>query len=414
MSKSKKYKNLNSTFGIGVLCIILLAIFNISTIKKINPKIMFLNISKPVSDFQNISQEELQNIDEKDNSMQIKENGLKNELFDIQQSSPKKFTNPDFPVDVVYTWVNGSDPAWIMKKDEAMKSHDLKIAKRAQAGRYIDIGELKYSLRCVEKFLPWVHKIYILTDNQFPCFLKKHQSKIEIISHDKVISKEFLPTFNSNNIDFHLHLIPNLTEHFIYLNDDVFISRPLQKYNFFNEEGKPILPVARFNWINQRKSIEKMSLKHWVKNDMGSVQYNLITMHTVDVFEKKYNFSVNFKSRHGYIPLTISIMNSIWRDFNKDLKHLETHTFRSFQDIQLPTLLIQVGIGLNYTSILHTSESVRYLVMTSQFTKNLKNFNSSEYDSFCLNSGEKTSDRMRIAAKNFLQESYPEKSSFEV
>lgn len=414
MSKSKKYKNRNAAFGIGMLCIILLAIFNISTIIKINPKLMFLNISKPDSDFQDIDQEELQNINEKDNSMQTKENDLKNELIDTQQTSPKKISNQDFPVDVVYTWVNGSDPAWIMKKDEAMKSHDLKIAKRAQAGRYIDIGELKYSLRCVEKFLPWVHKIYILSDNQFPYFLKKHQSKIEIISHDKVIPKNFLPTFNSNNIDFHLHLIPNLTEHFIYLNDDVFISRPLQKYNFFNEEGKPILPVAKFNWINQRKSIEKMSLKHWVKNDMGSVQYNLITMHTVDVFEKKYNFSVNFKSRHGYIPLTISIMNSMWSNFNKDLRRLETHTFRSYQDIQLPTLLIQFGIGLNYVSILHTSESVRYLVMTSQFTKNLKSFNFSEFDSFCLNSGEKTSDRMRIAAKNFLQESFPEKSSFEV
>ena len=146
---------------------------------------------------------------------------------------------------------------------------------------------------------------------------------------------------------------------------------------------------------------------------MGSNQYNLITMNTVDTFHRKFNLTVDYKFRHGYIPLTISLMNKIWNSFQRELESVETHIFRSYQDIQLPTLLIQFGIGLNYAFALHISQSVRYLVMTGQFLSKLKQFNPSKFDSFCLNSGEKTSEHMRIAAKEFLEKSYPQKSSFE-
>lgn len=415
MNRSSKHKkNPNVILTIEILFIILLAVFNFAYAGKFYPRFMISNISNINSSFKYNNEEKSKIVDALENSMQMEDQGSKNDIIDSQQSNSENCTFRDFPVDVVYTWVNGSDPIWIEKKDEAMKKNEIKIGRRAQIGRYIDIGELKYSLRCIEKFIPWVHKIYIVTDNQFPDFLKENQTKLEIIDHKIIIKEQFLPTFNSNNIDFHLHLIPNLTEHFIYLNDDVFISRPLQKCHFFDEKGKPIIPVARFNWEKQRKSIEKKQIKHWSKNDMGSVQYTLITMRTVDVFERKFNITVNFKCRHGYIPLTKTILNDMWTFFKKDLAKVENHTFRSYQDIQMPTLLIQFGIGLNYSSILHSSQSVRYLVMTGKFINKLKEFNSTEYDSFCLNSGEKTSDHMRIAAKEFLELSYPEKSSFEV
>lgn len=414
MSNSIKFKKRPKVILIlGIFCIILLTILHVSTLVKIYPRFLFRNATSTSIFLHEYNEKKDLTVDGADNPLQIEEHNP-DEVIDERRSNVTNFSIPDFPVDIVYTWVNGSDPVWEEKKNEAMKAQDIKIGKKAQAGRYIDIGELKYSLRCVEKFLPWVHKIYIITDNQFPNFLKKKQSKVEIINHSQIIPEQFLPTFNSNNIDFHLHLIPNLSEHFIYLNDDVFISRPLQKYNFFNSQGQPILPVAKYNWENQKKTLEKISLKHWLKNDMGSNQYNLITMHTVEVFSKKYNKTVQFKCRHGYIPLTITILNKMWDSFSKELAAVETHSFRAFNDLQMPTLLIQFGIGFNYISILHTSQAVRYLVMTGQFTNKLNKFNSSDYDSFCLNSGEKTSDRMRIAAKDFLQRSYPIKSSFEI
>lgn len=412
-NSNKSKKKLTALVKIGILLFIFLFVVYTKTLKSV-PKIAFQNNMITGIHLQENDMEDIVSND--NNPLQVEEHVSKNifNLSNIKILNNVNYSIPDFPVDVVYTWVNGSDPIWIKKKDKAMKDNDVKIAKRAQTGRYVDIGELKYSLRCVEKFIPWVNKIYIVTDNQFPSFLKKGLSKIEVISHEQIIPNEFLPTFNSNNIDFHLHRIPNLSEHFIYLNDDVFISRPLKRQNFYDASGNPKLPVANYNWGKHKEYIERLSLRHWNRNDMGSNQYNLITMHTVDVFEKKFNFTVNFKCRHGYIPLTVSLMTKIWDNFEKELSIVETHVFRSFQDIQMPTLLIQFGIGLSYCSILHTSRSVRYLVMTGQFMIKLKNFNSSDYDSFCMNSGERTSDHMRIAAKNFLQKTYPGKSSFEV
>jgi hypothetical protein len=80
-------------------------------------------------------------------------------------------------VDVVYTWVNGSDPAhmaarrqWLAVKDatdvEAARASG-ELGKSATGSfRFRDWGSastLKYSLRSVFKHAPWVNKIWIVT-----------------------------------------------------------------------------------------------------------------------------------------------------------------------------------------------------------------------------------------------------------
>ena len=46
-----------------------------------------------------------------------------------------------------------------------------------------------------------------------------------------------LPTFNSQAIESRLHRIPGLAEHFLYLNDDVFLGRPVPPEMFFTPGG---------------------------------------------------------------------------------------------------------------------------------------------------------------------------------
>ena len=106
------------------------------------------------------------------------------------------------PIDIVYTWVDNNDSFWQEKKARAKESSfDEKYAN--VNGRFRDNGELKYSLRSVAKYFPDVNKIYIVTDNQVPNFLRKHE-KIVIVDHTDIILKEFLPTFSSKNIESHL------------------------------------------------------------------------------------------------------------------------------------------------------------------------------------------------------------------
>ena len=112
--------------------------------------------------------------------------------------------------DFIYLWVDGNDPKWLEKK----RRHGGDAI--SSVGRYVDNQELKYSLRSVEKHIPWIRKIFIVTDNQIPKFLDTKHSKIEIVDHTEIIPKEYLPSFNSSVIEHFIHNIPNLSEHFLF------------------------------------------------------------------------------------------------------------------------------------------------------------------------------------------------------
>lgn len=160
-------------------------------------------------------------------------------------------------IDVVYTWVNGSDPIWLKtmlhykhiyerKKLERTMNDTNKInlfmanisAKDHNIdNRFRDMDELKYSIRSLFKYAPWIHHIYLVTDNQIPNWLDlSKSSKISIITHDQIFpNKSHLPTFSSPSIESHLHLIPNLSEYFIYFNDDVFLGNYIYPDDFYTK-----------------------------------------------------------------------------------------------------------------------------------------------------------------------------------
>ena len=68
-------------------------------------------------------------------------------------------------LDIVYTWVNGSDPKFIADKQRfASRSDD----EGSAASRFTDFDQLKYSLRSVAKYAKWVRNIFLVTNGQQP------------------------------------------------------------------------------------------------------------------------------------------------------------------------------------------------------------------------------------------------------
>ena len=123
----------------------------------------------------------------------------------------------DFPLDIVYTWVDGSDKNWLKKKNEVLRKYSNfhKIDEISGNERFFNRNELKYSLRSVSKFAPWVRKIFIVTDNQIPDWLNLNHSKIEIVDHMEIFgNKGKLPCFNSSAIGSRLHHINGLANNF--------------------------------------------------------------------------------------------------------------------------------------------------------------------------------------------------------
>lgn len=150
----------------------------------------------------------------------------------------------DFPIDLVVTWVDGSDIRHKAKRHRFSEGNDkVKFDDIGGETRFKSVGEIYYCVASYIKFAPYIRKIFIVTDSQDPKveeFLKLYFTEdqippIEIVDH-KVIFKgyeEFLPVFNSLAIETMLWRIPDLSEHYIYSNDDVILVRPTKVEDFF-------------------------------------------------------------------------------------------------------------------------------------------------------------------------------------
>jgi len=149
-------------------------------------------------------------------------------------------------IDVVYTWVDGSDPLWLAAKAKAQRKKTpwQKTSDADVAHRYQDREELRYSLRSIYKNIANLGNIFIVTMDQRPKWLVDHP-KVRVVSHSEIIDAKWLPTFNSNAIESALHHIPGLGEYFLYLNDDFFVGQPCTINDFFQPNGK-----LRFNVSN--------------------------------------------------------------------------------------------------------------------------------------------------------------------
>ena len=151
----------------------------------------------------------------------------------------------DFPIDLVYLWVDGSDVEWQKEKQFWRTKEEALDVQSDNIGRYFDNNELKYSLRSAEKYAPWIRKIFIVTNGQVPKWLNTDHPKIKLIFHKDIIPAEYLPTFNSCAIECFLSNIPNLSEHFLYANDDMFFNFLLEKSFLNNDYYTPRFPQTK-------------------------------------------------------------------------------------------------------------------------------------------------------------------------
>ena len=147
-------------------------------------------------------------------------------------------------IDFVLPWVDGSDKEWLALKNKykAAESGELSLDPEANADcRYRDYGLLKYWFRAVERFAPWVNRVFFVTCGQKPDWLDETNPKLRLVNHNEYIPSEYLPTFKSRTIELNLFRIPDLSEHFVLFNDDMFLLRPIRP-DFFFRKGLPVTP----------------------------------------------------------------------------------------------------------------------------------------------------------------------------
>lgn len=142
------------------------------------------------------------------------------------------------PVDAVITWVDDKTPGYKdLLKTFAKRDFDSDPSRTRD-----NLDLLRFNLRCVERYAPWINNIYLFTCRpQVPSWLAEVHPRLTIVHHDEVIPAALLPTFNSFAIISHLHRIPGLSDRFLYLEDDMLLLRDLTLADFLAPDGRPLV-----------------------------------------------------------------------------------------------------------------------------------------------------------------------------
>lgn len=302
----------------------------------------------------------------------------------------------DEPVDVVYTWVDGNDKNWIKKKNNFLPKEYSRDAN--EDIRFKNINELKYSLRSIEKFAPWINHIYIVVDDeQSPNFLKKHP-KLTIIKHSQIMKD--IPTFNSQAIEANLQNIPGLSNNFIYFNDDCFLGNYLKKTDMISRGGKPYY-FKNFDCKFQGEPLNE---------DEGYVSAWKNTFNTLNKDFKKQDFSCLW---HHPILLKKSLINNVKNKYKILYNRTSASKFRHKMNIP------PIGFAVHYGKLNGDYEerkphnNIYFNYPDSKDIKpKLNNIKETKPLFFCINNiipNDNTNELLK-----FFEEYYPNKSEFEI
>lgn len=308
----------------------------------------------------------------------------------------ERLFEPSFPIDVVYTWVDGNDPSWVAKYESVIgKKEKNSYSKLAtDSARFSSHDELYWSVKSVQRYLPWVNKIYIVTDEQMPVGLE-NISNVQVINHKQIINDTYLPTFNSHVIEAHLHKIPDLSEHFIYFNDDVFVARELPAAHFFTSSGLASVFVSG-------KKISDMQAKGVSTPTLDA------SNNTIHCLNSKVSFKPNNSLVHTYLPLKKSVYQQAWKLFDSEIQAFLNNKTRSSNDLNLASMLIP---WLTYASTegVFKSDICHYFNIRSAAAKtHYRNLLSKKMSdacphSFCANDFTSTKACQSNYQKNFSQ-----------
>ena len=247
-------------------------------------------------------------------------------------------------IDFVVTWVDGNDSTWqkaMIKSKE--KYSGVKID--ASAVRYRDWDNLKYWFRGVEKYAPWVNKVYFITCGQKPNWLNTKNEKLVLVDHKDYMPHDSLPTFNSNSIELMIHKIDSLSEQFVLFNDDFFITDYVKPTDFFKNGLpcntmvlKPLLPninrdfnktvynnIAIINKNFNFKKAIKANLKKYLSPKLGKYWIRNLSMFLFNEF-------VGFNNFHTELCYLKSTFSKVWKKEANVLNKTVYSKFRNYEE----------------------------------------------------------------------------------
>ena len=227
-------------------------------------------------------------------------------------------------IDAVITWVDGSDQEY-KKKIEKHLTTSTNYKKQ-----YLQANEIEYCVKSILKFAPFIRKIFIVTDNQKPSFSSLENliasNKVKVVDHKEIFKgyEKYLPTFNIRSIDAVLHRIEDLSEMFVYFNDDVFLVDKICEEDWFVKDKAVLMGKwARSYSINPLKVLSgKLKKTLGLRPSFNASQSKAAN---ISGFKKEY-----FKSYHTARPQIKSVIKEFYHKNPKYLTDQIKYRFRNY------------------------------------------------------------------------------------
>ncbi|WP_040798267.1 stealth family protein [Nocardia higoensis] len=330
-------------------------------------------------------------------------------LFDHRWPTPAgmfapQATDVDFDIDIVFSWVDGSDPELRARRAGMMAQVVVGEGDDADA-RIRQIDELRYALRSVDKNAPWIRRIFIATDSRPPAWLADHPKVTIVRAVDHFADTSGLPVFNSHAVESQLQHIDGLSEHFLYSNDDMFFARPVRPSMFFTPGG-----ISRFVEADLR-------IGPGTGNERRSGYENAARVNRA-LLAQRFGHVITRHLEHTPVPLRRSVLREMEEQFPEDFARTSHSRFRAATDISVTNSLYHYYALFTGRAV--PQEAARFRYVDTTLRKGLALLDEiaerRDLDFFCLNDSSfpeiTESERVREVSR-FLSDYFPDPAPWE-
>lgn len=333
-------------------------------------------------------------------------------------------------IDFVVLWLDSNDPMW----QEAYARYKNTTKGHIEWARFRNTDIFNYWFRAVEKYAPWVNKVYLVTNGKFPDWINKNNPKLVLVKHSDYIPEEYLPTFNAYTIELFIHRIEGLSEHFVFFNDDMILNAPIKPDYYFrnglpcdrNKEtylnvpiytkedkfGIDITMLTNIGILNgtfNRWETVKQSPRRWFGIHLG-IKGILISA----LLAKQRRF-VGFSNYHLEQAYLKSTLNDVWEK-HRDFLYASCTRFR--EDLSANQYLFRYWqFATNH--FYPMKRNGKYFIARKNMLKDIEQAILEEkYYSICLNDTPLCNDKDYEFAdrelKRIFESKFPNKSTFEI
>ena len=346
-------------------------------------------------------------------------------LFRFYNKTPDYDINSDYipnicggRIDLLWTNVNSSDPFWRELYNSSGRYDTI--------NRYRDYNSILYSMRSVYKNIKFVKNWFVViqSPSQIPYFLdlikvndneyllnyknenisENEKIKIHFVYHNEIFpNNSFLPTFSSDAIEAALGFIQNISECFIYLNDDFYIKNPVHPGFFIKPNGKLIL-------YKGYKIAPHFHQSKWDKSITYSNQ----------ILNEHYGFKRRQYPIHNFYFMRKSILQEMYETFKVEFSLNRIRKFRESNNVAIPFFHSNFAQIKGYGDEINSNH---YLFQYNNYKKpDLisyifdKIFSNDNLTFFCINDDVKNPFYEKIMFENYhknMKKLFPEKMPFE-